>query len=108
MRIKRKLLQALVRAATDALELTGLECNCGEKCQKTCTYSELKAATEAVKARLVFKDEPLLALRSAFDEHTVDTELWDELDTKDEGDRINVPIVVQDLLRIRPLTERIK
>src|SRR5262245_15241049 len=43
----------------------------------------------------------LKALTEVFDKTTVDEELWTELDTMSEGERINVPIPVVDLKRIR-------
>jgi len=52
MKIKRKHLKALLVAVKDALELTGLECNCGEKCEGTCTYSEVKRAAKVVSDKL--------------------------------------------------------
>lgn len=42
-------------------------------------------------------------LADIFDIDTVDQELWDELDSMDDGQRINVPICVFDLKRIRQI-----
>lgn len=41
------------------------------------------------------------ALKDIFGSDTIDPELWDELDEMDEGQRINVPMCVLDLKRIR-------
>ena len=38
----------LVAAAKDALEFF-VECNCGNKCEGTCTHAELKRALKAMK-----------------------------------------------------------
>ena len=42
-------------------------------------------------------------MRMFFDETTVDPKLWGELDNMDEGQRINVPMTVGDLRKIRDL-----
>lgn len=42
-------------------------------------------------------------MRMFFDETTVDPQLWGELDNMDEGQRINVPMTVGDLRKIRDL-----
>ena len=40
-------------------------------------------------------------IKNVFGSDTIDPELWDELDSMDEGQRLNVPICVFDLKRIR-------
>ena len=40
-------------------------------------------------------------LKDIFGSDTIDPELWGELDEIDEGQRINVPLCVLDLKRIR-------
>jgi hypothetical protein len=40
-------------------------------------------------------------LRNAFDSSTVDKEIWEQLDSMDDGTRINVPLTVADLKAIR-------
>ncbi len=40
-------------------------------------------------------------IKDVFGTDTVDPELWDELDSMDDGQRLNVPICVFDLKRIR-------
>ncbi len=40
-------------------------------------------------------------IKDIFGADTVDPELWDELDSMDDGQRLNVPICVFDLKRIR-------
>ena len=54
----------------------------------------LKVENDCVKS--VFAD--------IFDTDTVDEELWAELYSMDEGKRINVPMCVFDLKRIRKIT----
>ena len=49
------------------------------------------------------KKEILRIVRNAFDEHTVDVELWDELDKMDDGDTVKVEITVMDMKQIRTL-----
>jgi len=46
-------------------------------------------------------DLVIYAVKETFDASTVDAELWDELDMMDDGERVNVPITVMDLKRIR-------
>lgn len=46
-------------------------------------------------------DLVIYAVKETFDASTVDAELWDELDHMDDGERVNVPITVMDLKRIR-------
>jgi len=42
-------------------------------------------------------------IKEAFDSSTVDTSLWDEIDQKDPGERINVSMTVADLRTIRDI-----
>ena len=51
--VSAELLKPLLVAAQDALYLTGLECNCGGKCEGTCTFAELSASLKAVKEAVV-------------------------------------------------------
>ncbi len=48
-------------------------------------------------------DLVIYAVKETFDATTVDAELWNELDHMDDGERINVPITVLDLKRIRKI-----
>lgn len=47
-------------------------------------------------------------LADIFGTDTVDEELWDELDSMDDGQRINVPMCVFDLKRIRQIIRKVE
>ena len=49
------------------------------------------------------KSEILSRIAEVFSPLSVDVELWGELDSKDDGDAINVPLSVMDLLAIREI-----